>query len=332
MVKHACQDADTTLRLYPALSAELSERNIGGQYNDETMALLLRLVDLEFRGVAVNTRRLGMLRKSLLAEAVRLKSGACKEADRGFDVDSEREVFEVLGDAARSCGYFGPRRIPLSILEGLAITNPVARCVVQYRRLRMQVSRLESILAATWRGKIYPLFNQIRSRCGLLSTTDPSLFDLPSQLNIESCFDRSLRPFFRRPKQAFNRLAQLTKDPVLQRMRSSKTKVDPFVARHRLMHGLNCDDLLLSLALGISDAKLSKRFLIDRLRVATIRHDLEKRYRVMFRWLNAFCRTTQAKGFAESDGLKKYIDGLGCSDLARREQALQHAVRWLIHY
>jgi hypothetical protein len=83
------------------------------------------------------------------------------------------------------------------------------------------------------------------------------------------------------------------------------------MARHPLMQGLNCDDFLLCLAFGLSDAKVSKRFLIDPLRAATIRHDLEKRYRVMFRWLNAFCRTAQAKGFAACEGLKKY----GCSGI-----------------
>ena len=332
IVNHACQDVDATLRLYPVLSAELAERNIKDQFHNNSMAQVQRLVDLEFRGVAVNLSGINKLRKALLAEAVRFKSDACKEADRNFDADSDREVFEVLGDAARLRGYFGPKRIPVSMLEELAITNPVARLVVQYRRLRTQVSRLESISTAASRGVIHPLFNQIRSRCGLLSTTDPSLFDLPPQLGFESCFDRSMRPLFRHPEHALERLAKLTKDPVLRKVRASKSRVDPFMAKHPLMQGLNGDEFLLLLAFGVSDSKLSKRFLIDRLRATTIRHDLETKYQIMFRWLSAFCRTTQSKGFATSEGLKKYIDGLRCSDLARREQALEHAVRWLVRY
>ena len=283
MVNHACQDADATLRLYPVLSAELAERKIEDQYHHHSMELLVRLADLEFRGVAVNVRRINGLRKSLLAEALRLKSRACREAGRDFDVDSDREVYEVFGNAARLRGYFGPRRIPLSMLEQLAITDPAARWTVQYRRLRTQISRLESISAAASRGVIHPLFNQIRSRCGLLSTTDPSLFDFPPQHGFESCFDRSIRPFFRHPEQALKRLAELTKDPVLRRIMASNSQVDPFMARHPLMQGLNCRDFLLSLAFGLSDAKLSKRFLIDRFAGETIRHDLEKRYQVMFR-------------------------------------------------
>ncbi len=332
VVNHACQDADTTLRLYPVLSAELDERNIKDQYHDQSIQLLLRLADLEFRGVAVNLRRVNSLRKSLLAEAARLKSRACRESRRDFDVDSDREVFEILGNAARSHGYFGPRRIPLSMLEELAITNPVARLVVQYRRLRTQVSRLESISAAASRGIIHPLFNQIRSRCGLLSTTDPSLFDIRPLPGLEFCFDQSIRAFFRNPNQALDKLADLTKDPNLRKLRASKLRVDPFMARHPLLQGLDHIDFLLSLALGFSDARLSRRFLIDRLRTATIRHDLEKRYEVMFRWLHTFCRTTQAEGFAVSEPFRKYIDGLRCSDIGRREQALEHAVRWLVRY
>jgi DNA polymerase I-like protein with 3'-5' exonuclease and polymerase domains len=330
MVAHACQDADATLRLYPVLSAELAERHITDQYHSQCMALLPKLVEWEFRGVTANLSSIRRLGKSLLAEAQGLRSNVPKEAGRIFDPDSDREVFEVLGDAARARGYFGPRRIPLSMLEGLAISNPVARLVAQYRRLRAQVSRLESIVAAAHRGVIHPLFNQIRSRCGLLSTTDPSLFDLPPHLALESCLDPCMRPFFRHPGQALERLAKLTKDPVLRKVRGSQSRPDPFMAKHPLLQGLNCDEFLLFLALGHSDAKLSRHFLIQRLEAASVRHDLEQRYRVMFQWLNRFCRATLANGFAASDGQKKYIDGLRCSDLARREQALEYAVRWLV--
>src|ERR1017187_8804281 len=79
MVDHACQDADATLRLYPVLSSELAERNLEDQYHHQSMGLLLKLADLEFRGVAVNVRRIKRLRGSLLAEALQIRSGACRE-------------------------------------------------------------------------------------------------------------------------------------------------------------------------------------------------------------------------------------------------------------
>jgi hypothetical protein len=37
-------------------------------------------------------------------------------------------------------------------------------------------------------------------------------------------------------------------------------------------------------------------------------------------------------GINPMDGKRKYIDGLKSSDIAKKEQALEHAVRWLIRY
>ena len=122
------------------------------------------------------------------------------------------------------------------------------------------------------------------------------------------------------------------KDPVLIKVRASKSKVDPVIAKHPLMRELDPDELLLRLAVGQSDTVLSKRFLIDRLKMATMRHDLEKRYQTMFQWLNSFRRMARVKCYATNGDLRKYIDGLKSSDIARKGRALEHAVRWLIHY
>ena len=63
-----------------------------------------------------------------------------------------------------------------------------------------------------------------------------------------------------------------------------------------------------------------------------MRHDFEKRCQTMFRWLNGYCRIARIKGYATNGDSRKYIDGLMSSDIARREQALEYAVRWLIRY
>ena len=98
------------------------------------------------------------------------------------------------------------------------------------------------------------------------------------------------------------------------------------------MQQVDHDEFLLCLAIGQSDTVLSKRFLVDRFNIAKMRQDLEKRYQIMFQWLRSFCSTTRTKGYATNGDLRKCIDGLKSSDVARREQALEHAIRWLICY
>jgi DNA polymerase I-like protein with 3'-5' exonuclease and polymerase domains len=83
---------------------------------------------------------------------------------------------------------------------------------------------------------------------------------------------------------------------------------------------------------GQSDSKLSREFLVDRVKIREIRNDLGERYSTMFRWLDSYRRKAQANGYAAIDGKRKYIDGLKSSDMARRDRAMEEAVRWLIRY
>lgn len=222
----------------------------------------------------------------------------------------------------------------MSILEQLATSEPMVRWIVEYKRLRNRIMGVDSISAAVSDGKIYPLFNQIRSRAGLVATTGPSLFDIDSLPALRSCFDISVYDYFKDRQRSLDTLAKMTQDTILQSVRTSESKVDTFMAKHPLMKDFDHDELLLSLVLGQSESKLSKQFLVDRFTVRTIKRDLETRYQALFRWLNNYRRMAQAKGYCINpiDGKRKYIDGLKSSDIARKEQALEHAVRWLIRY
>ena len=332
MVNHACQDADITRRLYPVLLAQLKEKGITGQFFNHTMEHLRRLANFEFIGIAVNIGRIDRIKEHLLEQDTRLRSEICAMAGKDFDLESQQAILEVLREVANLKGYIGPRRITVSALEHLAIVEPIARLIVEIKRLRSRVVRLESISVAARDGKIYPLFNQIHSRSGLVSSTGPNMFDIDGLSELKSCFDGKVRDLFVDTKASLRILAEVTKDPVLLRVLGSKSKVDPVIAKHPLMQELDPDELLLRLAVGQSDTVLSKRFLVDRLKIATMRHDLEKRYPTMLQWLNNFRRLARAKCYATNGGLGKYIDGLKSSDVAKRIQALEFAIRWLIHY
>jgi hypothetical protein len=141
-----------------------------------------------------------------------------------------------------------------------------------------------------------------------------------------------MRDYFRDKQRSLDILSRVTQDPVLREVRASKSKVDVFMAEHAVMKDLDHDECLLSLAVGQSDSKLSMAFLLDRVKVRAIRHDLEKRYHIMFQWLASYRHRAQADGYITIDGKRKYIDGLKSSDMARTERALEHAVRWLIRY
>jgi len=125
-------------------------------------------------------------------------------------------------------------------------------------------------------------------------------------------------------------LQRATRDPTLKRDREKEEW--PFLGDKPPVEGADARDILISIAIGVSDAALCGRFLIDRMMVANVRRAAETRYGRLFAWLDTYRREAVAQGFASHDGKRRYLDGLRSSDVDRRQQAIRSAVRWLIRY
>jgi hypothetical protein len=65
---------------------------------------------------------------------------------------------------------------------------------------------------------------------------------------------------------------------------------------------------------------------------STIRHDIEVRYRKLFKFLEKFRSESAAQGFACRSGKRKYLAGLKSSSLGKRQKAQEYAVRWLLQW
>ncbi len=74
IVKHGCEDADITLRLYRVLKKELDTKNILDWYYQQTIPKMLQLINYEYNGLNVNSKNLSSLRDSLLNEIKSLKT------------------------------------------------------------------------------------------------------------------------------------------------------------------------------------------------------------------------------------------------------------------
>ena len=329
---HACQDADMSLRLYPVLLARLQERTIAAQFFNHIMLQLVRLANLEFDGIAVDTGRIEGLRDNVLQQMNRLRAEIVAIAGKECDINSQDGLFEVLRETAMVRGYVVPRRITESTLEHLAIVEPVARLIVEIKRLRRRAARLKSISSAARDGRVYPLFSQINSRTGMVASGEPSMFDLEGSLDLKSCFDDKVSDLFTDENASLSILADVTKDPSLIKRKAGELNGGSIIDDHPLTRELNPADLLLRLAIADSDLALVRRYLADQSTIATMRNVLEKRYETMFQWLSHFRRLAQATGYATNGDLRKYIDGLKSSDITKRRQALEYAVRWLIRY
>ena len=134
------------------------------------------------------------------------------------------------------------------------------------------------------------------------------------------------------PERSIDILQRVSEDEVLRRDRRDGLEHACPIGRSAAGEDLDQKDLLLSVAIGLSNAALSRRFLIDRLTAAQIRQTLEVKYAKLFTWLATYRSEALNQGFVYHDGKRKYLEGLKSSDIDKRHKALVSAVRWLISY
>ena len=334
IVDHACEDADVTLELHHFLQKELEKREIETQYFADTISRTRTLGELEHRGIRTSTRRLEKIRAALAAEASRLKERALSEIGK-FDLDSPKLLESYVRNNLNLKGLIGAKKVSSAMLEQLAINNRPLQLVVKYKRATKRRTAVEAIIKCVDGNKVHPVFNQISSTYGALASKNPNLFDIEGASGLRDAFGKEIQTHFRDEVKALDTLQEIAKDKALRDDRASKDRRNAFLATREQTANLDRreqDELFLLLALGSSDFAVSKRFLVDRVAAATIRHDVHLRYRHAFQFLEEFRRNSLAQGYALNDGKRKYLAGLKSSNLGKRSKAQDYAVRWLLGY
>jgi DNA polymerase I-like protein with 3'-5' exonuclease and polymerase domains len=269
-------------------------------------------------------------KKALADEVEALRKAVTTQVGKEFDLDSPTETANVLRETVPLGEQAGPR-VTLAQLEQLSGTCTLPRLIVKYRRVQKLAQQLETICLAEKDGKVFPIFSQIRWPHGSLSSTHPRICDPGAPLEASAVMDKTVSEHMEDSDRSLDILQRLTGDEVL--------KKDRCRGDHRYLIGtdaaerdLDQKDLLLTVAIGLSDAALSRRFLIDRPTVAHIRQALEAKYARMFKWLDIYRSQAMTRGFADHDGKRKYLEGLKSSNIDKRHKAQRSAVRWLIRY
>jgi DNA polymerase-1 len=330
IVNHACEDADITLQIYYSLHEELEKREIIDQYSSDTLPLVKKLGDMEFNGVSVNFDKLSVFRKRILNRSLELKKNIFKKIGKEFDIDSHSDLSAIINDTMNLREFVRSRKITLSVLEQLAVNNPIAKLIVKYKRLQKRMKKVDAIVKSAKGKKIYPIFNQIKASYGQISSTGPNLFEVTGSDDIKNFISKSLRPYFRDTKSSMDILEKLSHD---QNFKKDRVKnKNEFMEAHPQMKEFEKDEFLLTTLIGYSDAKLSQKFMIDRLTLSTLRHELEMRYPTLFQWIEDFKTHSAKQGYAKLGNKRRYLDGLKSSNLEKRKKAINLSVRWLIQY
>jgi DNA polymerase-1 len=185
--EYSAQDADATLQLHlaiwPQIEAQLKLKSV---YENIEQPLVPVLQRMERSGVLVDRALLKAQSAELAARMLELQSQAHREAGGVFNVDSPKQLQEIL---------FGKLGIPVmrktptgqpstaeDVLEELAATYPLPKLILEYRGMAKLKSTYTDNLPlqinpAT--GRIHTSYHQAVAATGRLSSQDPNLQNIP---------------------------------------------------------------------------------------------------------------------------------------------------------
>jgi len=330
LAEHATADAKTTFQLHRFFLKEISLKGLSKQYFYNTMPLCLTLGELEYCGVKVDREKICQLRDIIIKKANKLMINIRSTLGRDIDIDSDEEVKHYLLSDLSFSEWNNFNRPFTSLMEYLGITHDVPRHIVQYRRLLKDVQSIDVIIKSIKDNKIFPIFSQVKSKNGNVTTKQPDILDALYLEELPLCFERQIQPCFSNPLSAINRIQELAGDEVLKHDMSNRSGVNTYLSNHPTVQTDDCNSLLLSMVSDMPYSKMINQFFIDKRDLLALRQTIESRYPILFSFLNKYKTESLKRGFSEINGKRKYLIGLKGPNLVKRRNAEQFALKWLI--
>jgi DNA polymerase-1 len=205
---YAAEDADVALRLAAALEAQVDAMGLGELYRTTEVPLVEVLAELEFNGIRVDPDELERQRRALEVRIGDLRAEIERAAPRPFNLDSPKQLAEVLFNAPDAANPGLGLKIvkktktgastDVEVLEKLAqdpaVETPIPGQILEYRQLTKLVGTYlvalrEAIDPTT--GRIHASFHQTVTATGRLSSSDPNLQNIPIRTDVGRAIRRA---------------------------------------------------------------------------------------------------------------------------------------------
>lgn len=196
-VVEATKTAVAVRALYPVMSKKIEENGQERLYYDVELPLAGVLAQMETVGFKVDAEGIKNYGEALESKLKEIEKQIYEYTGYEFNINSPKQLgialFEKLGLPAKKktkTGY----STNAEVLEGLRGYHPVIDLLLEYRQLSKLKSTytdgLVKVIASD--GRIHTNFNQVETRTGRISSTEPNLQNIP----VRSEVGRELRRFF----------------------------------------------------------------------------------------------------------------------------------------
>ena len=198
IAEYCSEDSDVCLRLTPILLQELDRSGLLPLFRDVEMPMLGVLVRMERAGVKIDVPMLQAMSREIGEQCVVLEAAIQEAAGVPFNVNSPRQVAEVLFDRLRlprgrrtKDGY----STDVEVLESLAAHHPLPKLLLEHRQYqKLKSTYLDALpkFVNPETGRVHATFHQTVASTGRLSASDPNLQNIP----IRSEEGRAIRKAF----------------------------------------------------------------------------------------------------------------------------------------
>lgn len=226
--EYAAEDADAVMRLYGILDPRLKSEGVLDLFSRVEMPLVDVLIDMEERGVLVDTGKLAEMSQEFGRRMQELLGRIYGMAGGEFNVDSPKQLQTVLFERLKlptarktKTGYSTDQEV----LEKLAEEHELPRLLIDYRGLsKLKGTYIDALprMVNAKTGRIHTSFNQAVAETGRLSSSEPNLQNIPARTED----GRRIREAFIAPRDSvlvsadysqveLRILAHVTGDPAL---------------------------------------------------------------------------------------------------------------------
>jgi DNA polymerase-1 len=191
---------DAVLRLRRHFQPQLSRLALDRLLEQIELPLIPVLVDMEWKGIAVDVARLRELSAEFGRELRRLEDAIYQEAGGEFNINSTPQLRHVLFEKLQLPMLKKTKTGPstdedvLGELAGMGL-SPVPSLLLEYRKLSKLKSTYADVLPTKVRassGRIHTSFDQAGAATGRLSSLEPNLQNIPVRTahgeRIRRCF------------------------------------------------------------------------------------------------------------------------------------------------
>ena len=198
--EYACEDADFTLRIAREFEPRLASESVGPLFRDVELPLVGVLAEMEWEGVRLDTELLDTLSADLAKQAGALERAICEIAGEAFNVNSPKQLGEVLFERLHiqgrrhvrktKTGWATDERTLRSFSE-----EPIVEKLLRFRSLtKLRGTYTESLprLVNPHTGRVHTSYSQVAAVTGRLASSDPNLQNIP----IRTAEGREIRRAF----------------------------------------------------------------------------------------------------------------------------------------